>query len=185
MSQVSLSSVAWALGALIVVLRLPGVIWPDPYAQVLRRFPRNLGAGAVLGALAAAWIAWYLYQGVTGTWAWFRPYALAAVPVGYVVCLKYLDEYLAVRSMAVLLLLVAKPLTDAARWHESPLRLVVTVVAYVFVVAGMVLVVSPYRLRDSIEWSTRNRTRTRWISAAGAAVGIAICILAATAYRVA
>lgn len=184
MSFLSLSTVAWILGAAIVVLRLPGVVWPDLYARILRRFPRHLGAGAVLAALAAAWIAWHLYHGVTGTWAWFRPYALAAVPVGYVVCLRYLDEYLAVRAMAVLFLLVAKPLTDAARWHESPLSLVVTVIAYLMAVAGMILVVSPYRLRDSIEWATRTRGRTRWISAAGTAVGIAVCLLAATVYRV-
>lgn len=184
MSLSSLSAVAWILGAAIVAIRLPGVIWPEPYTRALRRFPRHFGVGAVLAALAAVWIASYLYHGVTGTWAWFRPYALAAVPVGYVICLKYLDDYLAVRALAVLLLLVAKPLTDAARWHESPLRLVVTVIAYIFVVAGMVYVVSPYRLRDGIDWSTRTPARTRWLCAAATAAGLAVCLLAATVYRV-
>jgi hypothetical protein len=183
-TRLSLSTVAWILGAVIIGLRLPGIIWPDGYGRALRKFPRHFGIGAVLAAVAAVWIAWYLYHGVTGTWAWFKPYALAAVPVGYVVSLKYLDDYLAVRALAVLLLLVAKPLTDAARWHSSQLSLVVTVVAYVMVIAGMIYVVSPYRLRDGIEWSTRTPGRTRWICAVGTAVGLFICLLAGTVYRI-
>ncbi len=182
--RVSLSTVTWILGGVSIGLRLPGVLWPEAYGRVARRFPRHLPTGAVLAAAAAVWIAWYLNQGVTGPWAWLRPYALLSVPVGYAIAVMYLGDYLPVRALAVLMLLVAKVLVDSARWHPSAWRLVIPVIAYLWVIVAMWLVISPYRMRDMIQWATSRPARTRALCALGVAGGIALCILAATVYRV-
>ena len=71
-------------------------------------------------------------------------------------------------------------MVDAARWSDTPWRLVITVWAYGFVIAGMWFTVSPWRLRDLIEWSTATVERTRRLSAARLGLGLLVAGLGAT-----
>ena len=54
---------------------------------------------------------------------------------------------------------MAEPLLDAAFFRDETRRLVVTVFAYLLIVAGLFWVMMPYLLRDQLNWSTKN---VRW-----------------------
>ena len=53
--------------------------------------------------------------------------------------LRFVDEFLAVRALGILCLLAAEPLLDAAFLRPETSRLLVTVLAYLMIVAGLIL----------------------------------------------
>ncbi len=117
-----------------------------------------------------------------GEFSSFRRPLLIALPIGYFLVLRFVDEFLAVRALGILCLLAAEPLLDAAFFRYESSRLVVTVFAYLLIVAGIIWVTMPYLLRDQINWSARNNWR--WHSLQGLMVlyGVALLALAITLY---
>jgi hypothetical protein len=91
-------------------------------------------------------------------------------------------DFLAVRGLAVVLLLLAKAMLDAQRWADSEWRLVIAVWGYLLVLAGMWFTVSPWRLRDLIHWGTANEKRTRVLSGLRMAFGLFVAILGLTVF---
>jgi hypothetical protein len=117
-----------------------------------------------------------------GEFSSFRRPLLIALPVGYVLALRFVDEFLAVRALGILCLLAAEPLLDAAflRYEES--RLFVTAFAYLLIVAGLFWVAIPYVLRDQINWIARSVFRWRCLHALILVYGGVILGLAFTQY---
>ena len=95
---------------------------------------------------------------------------------------NYLDEMLASRSLGGLLLLIANPILYSARWHDSTWRLVMPVLAYVIVVIGMTLVLSPYRFRDAVSVVASTPARCRLLGLSGLVIGGVVIALGAFAY---
>jgi len=62
-----------------------------------------------------------------GEFSGFRRPLLIALPIGYVLVLRFVDEFLAVRALGILCLLAAEPLLGAAFLRYETSRLVVTV----------------------------------------------------------
>src|SRR5260370_41918906 len=85
-----------------------------------------------------------------GEFSAFRRPLLIALPIGYVLVLRFVDEFLAVRALGILCLLAAEPLLDAAFLRYETSRLLVTVLAYLLIVAGLLWLTIPYLLRDQI-----------------------------------
>ena len=52
-------------------------------------------------------------------------------------------------------------MTDAARWHDSSWRLVVVIVAYIMVILGIWLMLSPYKFRVWTSSLTKSPGRAR------------------------
>ena len=104
------------------------------------------------------------------------------LPIGFFLVLKYVDEFLAVRALGILCLLAAEPLLDAAFLRPELSRLLVTVLAYVMIVAGLLWVTMPYLLRDQISWSTNSAGRWRVLSGVGFLFGLAILACAMVVY---
>ena len=102
--------------------------------------------------------------------------------VGVGTCL-FVRDFLAVRGLAVMLLLCAKLITDTARVVETDWRLVLVTLAYAWVFVGMWFTISPWRLRDLIEWGTASETRTRLFSGLRLGFGVFVLALAVTVYR--
>jgi hypothetical protein len=87
-----------------------------------------------------------------------------------------------VRALGILCLLAAEPLLDAAFLRADSARLVVTVLAYLLIVAGIVWVTMPYLLRDQINWSARSPLRWRCVHGFILAYGAVILALAVSVY---
>jgi hypothetical protein len=179
--HLSLHTAGVIAGAFLVVVGMLGFMKPG-FAQVVRQFPRSRVAGVVLLTVCLAWTMWLLATIQMGEFAGFRRPLLIALPVGYVLALFFVDEFLAVRALGVLCLLAAEPLLDAAFLRYETSRLLVTVFAYLLIVAGLFWVAVPYVLRDQINWSARSVSRWRCLHAIALIYGGAILTFTFTQY---
>src|SRR5436305_11746979 len=169
-------------GSLLVVLSLPGFFKPALVQNWLKRFPRSGIAGIVLLSLALVWSFWLLVTMEMGEFSSFRRPLMIVLPIGYVLVLRFVEEFLAVRALGILCLLAAEPLLDAAFLRYETSRLFVTVFAYLLIIAGLFWVAVPYVLRDQINWSTRSVFRWRFLHAIAFIYGGVILTFALTRY---
>jgi len=104
--------------------------------------------------------------------------------VGILACI-FVQDFLAVRGVAVLMLLLAKLMVDTGRPHlgESPFVLVIQIWAYLLVVAGVWFTVTPWKLRDILNWATATEERIRIGSIIRLAFAVFVLILGLTAFR--
>ena len=179
--HLSLYSAGIAAGAFLIVVGLIGLIKPE-FANAAKRFPRSRVAGIVLLTTCLAWTFWLLATIQMGEFSSFRRPLLIALPIGYVLALLFVDEFLAVRALGILCLLVAEPLLDAAFLRYETSRLLVTVFAYLLIVAGLFWVAIPYILRDQINWSARSVFRWRCLHAIALVYGGVILGFTLTQY---
>jgi hypothetical protein len=178
-----LSTLTIILGLILVVPHLYALLKPSNFAQAARKFPRSEIWGFVLMGLGTLWFLWNLSNESISDFAAYKNLMLVGFgAVGLLTCI-FVRDFLAVRGLAIVLLLLGKLMLDTARWHDTEWRLVISVLAYVWIVAGMWFVVSPWRLRDIIQWATANNGRVRLFSAMRLALGALLVILGLTVFR--
>ena len=139
-------------------------------------------AGIVLVTLAALWSFWLLLTMEMGEFSTFRKPLMIALPIAYVLVLKFVNEFLAVRALGILCLLAAEPLLEAAFLRYEWTRLLVTVFAYLIIVLGLFWVTMPYLLRDQIGWITRSIARWKLFGGFALAYAVAVFVCAFTQY---
>jgi hypothetical protein len=185
MFGIKLSTLSLLLGLVVALPSAYAILRPSLFGAAARKFPRHPSIGTFLMLLATGWFVYNVSQESLSDFAklkqWF--YLLFAA-VGLGSCLVVRD-FLAVRGLAVVLLLLAKLMVDTARWADTEWRLVITTLAYVFVIVGMWLTISPWRLRDWIEWATINEKRIRLCGMIRLVFSFLLIVLALTAYRTA
>jgi hypothetical protein len=151
--HLSLHAVGLIAGALLALLSLAAIFLPS--RNFLPQFPRSRTAGAVLLTVDLIWSFWLLATMEMGEFSNFRKPLLIVLPIGYLLVIRFVDEFLAVRALGILCLLAAG-LLDAAFLRPEASRLLVTILAYLMIVAGLFWVTMPYLLRDQIHWGHKN-----------------------------
>ncbi len=177
----SLHTAGIIVGAFLILIGLLGLIKPE-LANVMQRFPRSKVAGIGLLSICLIWTVWLLATIQMGEFSAFRRPLLIALPIGYLLVLRFVDEFLAVRALGILCLLAAEPLLDAAFLRYESSRLLITVFAYLLIVAGLFWVSIPYVLRDQINWTARSVFRWRCLNAVAFIYGGVILAFAFTQY---
>jgi len=165
--------------------QLVGVTQPAKLAAAVKKFPRNLPLGIVLMLLGTAWFVWNVNNEPVADFSAFKPYMMAGfAAVGVLSCI-YVQDFLAVRGLAIVLLLLGKLMVDTGRPHlgESPFVLVIQIWAYLMVVAGISFTIWPWKLRDLLDWATANDSRTRLLSGVRLAFAAFVLVLGLTAFR--
>src|SRR5215469_14427300 len=180
-----LSLLSLLLGAGMSVPQIYGLTRPKEFAAHVRKFPRNLPVGIMLMLLGTAWFVWNVNIEPIADFSAFKPYMMAGfTAIGVLSCL-FVQDFLAVRGLAVVFLLLGKLMVDTGRPHlgESPFVLVIQVWAYVLVLAGIWFTITPWKLRDFLDWTTATESRTRMLSGVRLAFAAFIVILGLTAFR--
>jgi hypothetical protein len=180
--DLNLQTAGMVAGSLLVLLTLPGFFKPTFVQNWMKRFPRSGIAGIILLTLILVWSFWLLATMEMGEFSSFRRPLMIVLPIGYVLVLRFVEEFLAVRALGILCLLAAEPLLEAAFFRYETSRLFVTVLAYLLIVAGLFWVTMPYLLRDQINWSVHSNARWRVVHGIAAVYGIAILACAFTQY---
>ena len=179
---IKLSTLAILLGLGVCLPQAYGLANPAGFTAALRKFPRSLPWGFALMLLGTAWFVWNLSQESISDFASYKtPLLLGFAAVGILSCF-YVQDFLAVRGLAVVLLLLAKLMVDTGRPELATTHWVLVIQgwAYVLVVAGLWLTVSPWRLRDLFDWGTANPTRVKLGCALRLAFGIFVLVLGLT-----
>lgn len=147
-------------------------------AAVLKAFPRSPAATGVLFGGGALWFltrVWFLPAADFGN---YHVLLTVVFAVAALLAFKYAPDFLAVRGLAILLLLAAEPLLRAAYMeYQYPQRLTMVTLVYLGIVLGLYLGAVPYRMRDFLEWLFRTARRGRVLGAcllAGGAVLAAV-----------
>jgi len=180
----NLSTLSIALGLGVALPQVYGITKPAAFSAAVRKFPRSLPWGIALMLMGTAWFNWNVWGESISD---FSPYKLpmmigfAAVGVGACV---YVRDFLAVRGLAVVLLLLAKLMVDTGRpmLSETHWTWVIQAWAYVLVLVGIWLTISPWRLRDWLNWATANEHRVRVTSAVRLAFGLFVAGLGFTKF---
>jgi hypothetical protein len=180
--HLSLQTAGLIAGVFLVIFSLPGILKPGLVQSWAKRLPRSRIAGIVLLTVDLGWSFWLLATMEMGEFSSFRRLLLIALPIGYLLALRFVDEFLAVRALGILCLLAAEPLLDAAFFRYETSRLIVTVFAYLLISAGLLWATMPYLLRDQISWGSRSNLRWRFMHGAALLYGVAILALAITRY---
>ena len=179
--QLSLRAAGIAVGLFLLLVGTAGLLNPAMQSMA-KQMPRSRLTGIVLLTIALFWCLWLLSTIEMGEFASFRRPLLIALPIGYILVMRFVDEFLAVRALGILCLLAAEPLLDAAFLRYEMSRLVVTVFAYLLVIAGLFWVTMPYLLRDQINWTAGSNTRWRIVSGGALIYGAVTLLLAFTQY---
>ena len=171
------------LGVGVSVKGIYGLMKPLAFGAAMRNFPRSLPWGYVLMLLATLWFVWNVNQENNSDFATYKPMMLIGFAVvGVAVCI-FVTDFLAVRGLAIVFMLLGKLMVDTVRWADTDWRWVISGWAYLLVVAGIWFTVSPWRLRDLLNWGTANEKRIRFGSAVRLAFGLFVAILGLTVFR--
>ena len=180
-----LSLLTILLGLGMGLPQIYGLANPQKFSAAVRRFPRNLPVGIALMLMGTAWFVYNVNVEPIADFSVFKPYMLAGFSaVGVLACI-FVQDFLAVRGLAVVFLLLGKLMVDTGRPHlaESSLVLVVQAWAYVLILAGIYFTVAPWRLRDLLDWATANDTRVKIGSSVRLAFALFMVVLGLTSFR--
>ncbi len=137
------------------------LVKPDAFVQAMRKFPRNEKAGYFLMTLGTVWFLYNLNAETISDFASYKKVMLVGFgALGLLTCI-FVRDFLAVRGLAIVLLLLAWFTLNHTRWADSPWRLVLVCMAYLWVIAGIWLTISPWRARDAINWFTDSPKRLK------------------------
>ncbi|HEY5915208.1 MAG TPA: hypothetical protein VJA21_31835 [Verrucomicrobiae bacterium] len=180
----NLSILTIVLGLGLALPQLYGLLKPVECGAALRRFPRSMPWGYALMLLGTVWFLYNLSQESIADFATYKNVlfaGFAAVGIGSCV---FVRDFLAVRGLAVLLLLLAKLMVDTGRPQLAQTHWVLLIQgwAYVLVIAGMWFTISPWRLRNLLEWDTANESRFKKACGLRLAFGLLVAGLGMTVF---
>ncbi|QTN32465.1 hypothetical protein HZ994_09015 [Akkermansiaceae bacterium] len=178
----------WLVGSHSLMIARPALVqgW-------LRKFPRSPLAGQIIMAIGMAWF-WLLVapdgmgklsalQMDLGEFNNIKPLLRVLVPASLIAVCISIRDFLAVRALGVLGLMIAAPLLEAAFLKDPASRLLVPVFAYALLTKSLFWVGMPYMFRDAVTWATATDARWKAVSFAGLAYGIATLACALAFWR--
>jgi hypothetical protein len=181
--QISLSTLAIVLGLGVALPHMYALAVPEAYGAWLRKFPRRVPYGVVLMLIGTAWFDWNLSLEQIADFEPYKGFLLFFFgAVGVCACI-YVQDFLSVRGLAVVILLMAKTMVDTARWAETRWNLAIVIWAYIWVAAGIWFTIYPWHFRDAVNWETASTGRLRLVSAARVVIGLFVAALGFTVYR--
>ncbi len=184
MFGLKLSTLSAVLGLGLGLPQVYGIVKPAAFAAAVRKFPRSIPWGYALMLLGTVWFLWNLSQESISDFASYKNALCAGfAAIGIGSCI-FVQDFLAVRGLAVVLLLLAKLMVDAGRPRlpDTHWVLVFQAWAYMLVVGGIWFTVSPWRLRDFLEWDTANEKRTKLGCGIRLAFGLFVAVLGVTKF---
>lgn len=178
----------WLIGIHALMLAKPAMV-----QGFLKKFPRNDQLGQIVMGIGLAWF-WLLiapdnlgklsalsmdlgeFNSAKGLLQW-------AVPVSLILVCRSVRDFLAVRALGLVGLMVAAPLLGAAFLKDPSSRLLVPIFAYAVLTASMFCVGMPYLFRDAVSWVTADQKRWTLLSVAGLGYGVATLVCAFAFWR--
>jgi hypothetical protein len=189
-----LFGVGIVLGLWLIGLHAFMLVKAEAMQGFLKKFPRNQQLGQILVGIGLIWF-WLIVQpegrGAINSLAMdlgdqfnaLKPYLRIGVPVCIVLVSISIKEFLAVRALGLLGLMVAAPLLESAFLKDPASRLLVPIFAYVLIINSLYWVGMPYLFRDAVNWATASQGRWKLLCLGGLAYGVAVLACALLFWR--
>jgi hypothetical protein len=143
----TLQWMAIILGGLATAGGLVGVWRPELIKRQAELFPRSVIPAWIFTALCCWLGAKEALAMNMGGLDVYKKYIYVISPAVFFASVVYMKELLAPRALGGFLLLIAVPVLKVARWHESPWRLVIVTLVYLWIIYGFILLMSPWYFR--------------------------------------
>ena len=176
--DISLQSAGLAAGILLLIAHAAGLVNVQAAMGIAKAFPRSRAAATVLIALAGIWSFLLLRDIDLGEFSKLRHIMLLGIIAGAVLSWMFVEEFLAVRALGMILLLAAEPLLGSAILRNEPTRILLVLLAYGWVIAGLFFVGMPYLMRDAIQFASQSSLRWRLACLGGIVYGAALILCA-------
>lgn len=179
--------------SLFLAVLLPGIflvllggllLWNDPrVSSTAKALPRSQRGAWLFFGTSAAWFIWRLSHVGESDLIFFQQPMQLMIGFGVLAVLAfiYTPDFLAVRGLCVLMLLVGEPLLRSAymEWTH-PGRLLMVTAVYIGLALSLYLAAAPFRLRDFFEWLYGSAVRPRTLGAVLLVYGLATSAAAFT-----
>lgn len=178
----------WLIGLHAIMLAKPAMM-----QGFLKKFPRDPMMGQILLGIGLVWF-WLLIAPENlgklsalamdlGEFNGAKKILRILVPVTLILVVISVRDFLAVRALGVVGLMVASPLLESAFLKDPSSRLLVPVFAYALLTASLFWVGMPYLFRDAVAWVTADQKRWNACSLAGLCYGLATLVCALAFWR--
>jgi hypothetical protein len=144
-------------------------------------FPRSNIFSVISVSVATLWFLWrhvaFLGEADFGDYKLIiGSVALATALLSFV----FVPDFLAVRGLAMLILLWSREVLDSAFLHSSVNRLVLVAIVYFLIIASIYFGAWPYKMRGLIDWLFQQTIRIKIFGFSAALSGILITLLSFT-----
>lgn len=158
------------------------LLWNAPVVgATVRSFPRSQRAAWVLFGAGAAWFLYIVTQLTESDFGNYKLVLFIAFAAIAILSFKLVPDFLAVRGLAVLILLGAGSFLSAAFMHwEYPQRLFMVALVFLAIFAALFLAGYPYRMRDFLDWLFARPGRARTLGVLCGAYGLLLAIVSFT-----
>ncbi len=154
-------------------------LWHGPKTEThTKAFPRSQSAAFLLLGTAAAWFLCIIMHLGPADFGQYKHLLFLIFLVTAVGSFYYVPDFLVVRGLAALILLISSVLLDAAYMQESRTRLFLVTFVYLMIALSIYLGASPYRLRDFFDWVYEKESRPRVVG--GALFGYGVLLVGIT-----
>lgn len=165
----------------------------DASQRFLKKFPRNDALGQILMGVGLAWFWLLIAPDHLGKLSYLamdlgefnnaKGILQILVPVTLILVCRSVRDFLAVRALGVIGLMVAEPLLGAAFLKDPTSRLLVPFYAYFMLTVSLFFVGMPFLFRDAVTWLTADRKRWNAACIAGLCYGVATLVCAFAFWR--
>lgn len=185
---VGLVLAVWLMGVHALMLFKPVMV-----QEFLKKFPRNSWLGQILLGIGLVWF-WLLIAPDNlgsisslamdlGEFNGAKPILRILVPISMFLVVISVRDFLAVRALGVVGLMVASPMLESAFLKDPSSRLLVPLYAYALLTASMFWVGMPYLFRDAVTWATASAQRWNLLALVGLGYGVATLVCALAFWR--
>lgn len=191
--QLPLFGTGLVLGIALVISHAIMLVKAKSVQAFLKRFPRNQNLGQILLGIGLLWF-WLLVapqgHGVInsltmdlGEFNSVKPTLRLIVPIAIILVSISVKDFLAVRALGLLGLMVAAPLLQSAFLKDPTSRLLIPLYTYGMITVSLFWVGMPYLFRDWANWAMASQGRWKALCSAGLVYGVIVIICAFAFWR--
>ena len=150
----------------------------DLSRKYLSAFPRSSMATFFLMGAAMIWFSIKIYTLGPADFGNYKTILLAIFLIISVSSFYFVPDFLGVRALAGLTLLIADSLLDAAYMQDPSSRLFLVCLIYCVILFAFILGASPYILRDTINWFFKKQIRVKILGYVLCLYGVTLSFIA-------
>ena len=162
-----------------LALGLPLLAFPEKAQPVLKAFPRHRPTAIITMLVGGGWFLFKISQLGQSDFGDYKNILLVLFGATLVGSILYVRDFLAVRGVAIIILLAANTgLKAAFGLYDIPERLLLVTVLYVLITASLVYGIMPYHMRETMNWFGAGPARVRKGGILFTGIGVALLVAA-------
>ena len=178
----NLQWISIVMGVLAFAGGLLGILRPKLIHRFAELFPRSVVPAWVLTALCCILGSKEAYGMNMGFLNNYKVYIYGIALLVFLASVTYMKELLAPRALGGFLLLIAVPIIKTASLSGKPMFQVVVTIVYLWIVYGLVLLMSPWWFRKFYQPFLANEGLFKATALVKSALGIALVLLGVLVY---